>query len=140
MKTMDVPEKARLIADRVSGNASSAEIVKNYLAQRQAMMYEPQEKVVPDTPVPLRYSPQPDYGDYQYPVSTGMIQAMPIQMNAPVSVPMTGVLADEVSVPVSNLFSDEAIARRALKQRYAESGFNDKAVSKAEGEGERLAI
>lgn len=34
-----------------------------------------------------------------------------------------------------DLFSNEAIARRALKQRYAESSFNDKAVSKAGAQG-----
>lgn len=134
MKVMDVPDKARLIADRVSGNADAADIVKGFL-ERRRMVYNPPEEVRPDVTVPERYYPQPDYGDYEYPESTGMIQAMPIQRDMQISVPPTGVLADEVTVPVSDLFSDEAIARRALKQRYAESGFNDKAVSKAGAQG-----
>lgn len=95
------------------------------------LMYQPMMPVYPDVAVPERYYPEPNLGDYEYPESTGMIQAMPIQREMSVSAPPTGVLADEVSVPVSDLFSDEAKARRRLKQRYAESRFNDSAVSDA---------
>ena len=101
------------------------------LRDESPMAYEPMMPVYPDVRTPMRYYPQPNYGDYEYPASTGMVQSMPIQVNVPVSAPMTGVLADEVSVPVSDLFSDEAKARRRLKQRYAESRFNDSAVSSA---------
>lgn len=101
------------------------------LQNESPLMYQPMMPVYPDVAVPERYYPEPNLGDYEYPESTGMIQAMPIRREIPVSAPPTGVLADEVSVPVSDLFSDEAKARRRLKQRYAESRFNDSAVSGA---------
>lgn len=101
------------------------------LQDESPLMYQPMMPVYPDVAVPERYYPEPNLGDYEYPESTGMIQSMPIRLNTPASVPMTVVLADEVSVPVSDLFSDEAKARRRLKQRYAESRFNDSAVSDA---------
>ena len=100
------------------------------------LMYQPMMPVYPDVQAPLRYYPQPNYGDYEYPASTGMVQGMPIQAGYAVPVPRTGVLEEErlpvvVNEPEVDLFSDEAVARRALKQRWAESSFNDKAVSKA---------
>ena len=99
------------------------------LGQESPMMYEPMMPVYPDVQTPLRYYPQPNYGDYEYPSSTGMVQSMPIQTGyVPVS---AGVPVNDQVVPEPDLFSDEAIARRALKQRWAESSFNDKAVSKA---------
>ena len=105
------------------------------LQSESPLMYQPMMPVYPDVAVPERYYPEPNLGDYEYPESTGMIQAMPIRREMSVSAPPTGVLADEVTVPVSDLFSDEAVARRALKQRYAESSFNDRAVSKAGAQG-----
>lgn len=105
------------------------------LQDESPLMYQPMMPVYPEVAVPERYYPEPNLGDYEYPENTGMIQAMPIRREMSVSVPPTGVLADEATVPVSDLFSEDAVARRALKQRYAESGFNDKAVSKAGAQG-----
>jgi hypothetical protein len=105
------------------------------LKRESPMMYQPIIPSMPDVQIPIRYRPFPDNGDYVPPVSKGMIQDMPIQKEYTVFVAPTGVLADEVEVSTTDLFSDEAIARRALKQRWAESSFNDKAVSKAGAQG-----
>lgn len=107
------------------------------LQNESPMMYQPILPSVPDVPTPMRYEPQPHLGLYEYPASTGMAESYPVTL--PPRVPTTAlqnVSAPEVvEVPAENLFSDEMIARRALKQRYAESAFNDKAKSKAGAQG-----
>lgn len=103
------------------------------LQQESPLMYDPILPSVPDVPVPVRYEPLPHYGLYEYPTSTGMAQSYPVTI--PSRVPVVQLNTVEAAEPVSDLFSDEAIARRALKQRYAESSFDDKAVSKAGAQG-----
>ena len=107
------------------------------LQNESPLMYQPMMPINYPIETPLRFRPQPDLGDYQAPASTGMVVDYPI--NLPSRTPV--VVQDSVSAPVvveapvENLFSDEMIARRALKQRYAESAFNDKAKSKAGAQG-----
>lgn len=107
------------------------------LQNESPLMYQPMMPINYPIETPLRFRPQPDLGDYQAPESTGMIVNYPI--TAPGAYPVT-VVEDTpspvaVKAPAENLFSDEMIARRALKQRYAESAFNDKAKSKAGAQG-----
>lgn len=106
------------------------------LQDESPLMYQPILPSVPQVPVPIKYEPEPNYGDYVYPTSTGMIQKYPIQTTfAPVVQDWSETIPDEVVDNAVDLFSDEAIARRALKQRYAESAFNDKAKSHAGAQG-----
>lgn len=107
------------------------------LQNESPLMYQPMMPINYPIETPLRFRPEPDLGDYQAPASTGMIvnypislpERVPVSVQEPVSAPVV------VEVPERNLFSDEMIARRALKQRYAESAFNDKAKSKAGAQG-----
>ena len=107
------------------------------LQNESPLMYQPMMPINYPIVTPLGFRPQPDLGDYQAPASTGMMVDYPI--NLPSRTPV--VVQDSISAPVvvevpaENLFSDEMIARRALKQRYAESAFNDKAKSKAGAQG-----
>lgn len=107
------------------------------LQQESPLMYQPILPSYPDVPTPMRYEPLPHYGLYEYPSTTGMAENYPVTL--PPRVPVTAsrsVSAPEVvEVPAENLFSDEMIARRALKQRYAESAFDDKAKSHAGAQG-----
>lgn len=106
------------------------------LQRESPMMYQPMPPMYHELVPPMRFRPEPDNGDYVPPVSTGMVQGMPIGRTYLPVVPETGVLMDEMERPsVIDLFSDEAKARRALKQRYAESAFDDRAVSKAGAQG-----
>lgn len=91
------------------------------------LMYHPYQPSVPDTPIPLRYGPQPHYGLYEYPASTGLVESYPITIPGMVVAPTTS----HPEKAVEDLFSEEAMARRALKQRYAESNFDNKAKSHA---------
>lgn len=107
------------------------------LQNESPLMYQPMMPINYPIETPLRFRPQPDLGDYQAPASTGMMvdypislpERVPVSVQEPVSAPVV------VEAPVENLFSDEMVARRALKQRYAESAFNDKAKSKAGAQG-----
>ena len=106
------------------------------LQNESPMMYQPMPPMYHELVPPMRFRPEPDNGDYVPPVSTGMVQGMPIGRTYLSMVPETGVLMGEMERPsVIDLFSDEAKARRALKQRYAESAFDDRAVSKAGAQG-----
>lgn len=106
------------------------------LQNESPMMYRPMPPMYHELVPPMRFRPEPDNGNYVPPVSTGMVQVMPIGRTYLSMVPETGVLMDEMERPsVIDLFSDEAKARRALKQRYAESAFDDRAVSKAGAQG-----
>jgi hypothetical protein len=88
---------------------------------------------------PYRFRPEPDLGDYERPVETGMIQSIPVPIHNMLAAPRTGygVLAESAApvAPAVNLFSDEAKAERKLLQRYAESLLNDKASSPAGAKG-----
>ena len=97
-------------------------------------MYEPPKPYVPDVPIPDRYRPLPDNGDYVYPTSTGMLEGYPIGM---AYVPNASLVSEpDVREPaVVDLFSDEAKSRRRLKQAYAESAFRRNAQSKAGAKG-----
>ena len=132
MKTMNVPEKARAIANRVSGNADAAEMVRNYLEARR-MMYDPKPESRPDVDVPERYRPLPDNGDYEYPESGGMLTGYPIgrYYRAPEGAGIFVSGADGHP----DYFSPEMMERRAVKQRWAESGFRDNARSKVGARG-----
>ena len=107
------------------------------LQNESPLMYQPMVDINYPIETPLRFRPQPDLGDYRAPESTGMMvdypislpERVPVSVQEPVSAPVV------VEVPEQNLFSDEMVARRALKQRYAESAFNDKAKSKAGAQG-----
>ena len=107
MKTMNVPEKARAIANRVSGNADATEMVRSYLEARK-MMYEPEPETRPEVAIPERYYPEPNLGDYQYPSNTGMMQGYPIPLSygAPVSV--------DAPASVSSLDPVKDAARRIM--------------------------
>ena len=136
MKVIDTPtrERAKKIAERVSGNADSADIVKAFLERRRAMadqmIYTPEEQTVSDAVVPMRHYPEPDLGDWEYPSSTGMMASRPIGMEYDLSLPV-----DVQEQPEIDYFSPEMMERRAVKQRWAESGFRDRAVSKAGAQG-----
>ena len=132
MKTMNVPEKAQAIANRVSGNADAVEMVRNYLEARR-MMYDPKPESRPDVNVPERYRPLPDNGDYEYPESGGMLTGYPIgrYYRAPEGVGISVSGADGHP----DYFSPEMMERRAVKQRWAESGFRDNARSKVGAQG-----
>ena len=86
------------------------------LGQVSPMMYEPMMPVYPDVQTPMRYYPQPNLGDYEYPASTGMVQGMPIQTGYVAPVPQTGVLQEEALVPVvaSALDARKDAARRIM--------------------------
>ena len=138
----DDPELFRELLNKATERVAAAKkfdgggrYFRTNLRDESPMAYQPMMPVYPDVRTPMRYYPQPNYGDYEYPASTGMVQSMPIQVNVPVSAPMTGVLADEVSAPVSDLFSDEAKAKRRLMQRYVESKYDDNAGSPAGAKG-----
>ncbi len=74
--------------------------------------------------------------DVEYPSSAGMYESHPIPMSYPVDLGFDYPLAHAPSVDVAvDLFSDEAKARRRMKQRYAESAFNDSARSRAGAQG-----
>lgn len=107
------------------------------LRNEAPLMYEPMVNINYPVVSPMRFRPQPDLGDYRAPASTGMVVDYPIALpeRVPVSVQDSVSAPVVVEAPVENLFSDEMIARRALKQRYAESAFNDKAKSKAGAQG-----
>lgn len=64
----------------------------------------------------------------EYLASTGMAEGYPITTSGMVAAPVAASKPEEV---VEDLFSEEAMARRALKQRYAESNFDNKAKSHA---------
>lgn len=107
------------------------------LQNESPLMYQPMMPISYSIETPYRFRPQPDLGDYQAPASTGMVVDYPI--NLPSRTPVVvqdGISAPVVvEAPVENLFSDKMVARRALKQRYAESAFNDKAKSGAGAQG-----
>ncbi len=107
------------------------------LQNESPLMYQPILPSVPDVPTPMRYEPQPHLGLYEYPSTTGMAESYPVTLPPRVSVTVSRNVSvpEVVEAPVENLFSDEMIARRALKQRYAESAFNDKAKSNAGAQG-----
>ena len=147
-------ERIQKLAAKLAGRKDGLEIVrkmkcggKKYpgggkffrtsLPNEAPLMYEPMITI--DYPIvsPLRFRPQPDLGDYQAPASTGMAVDYPITApgEAPLVVAESTPAPVVVEAPVENLFTDEMIARRALKQRYAESAFNDKAKSKAGAQG-----
>ena len=148
------PERIQRLAARLVSRKDALEMVhqmrcggKKYpgggkffrtnLQNESPLMYVPMPPINYPIETPLRFRPQPDLGDYQVPASTGMMVDYPI--NLPSRTPV--VVQDSISAPVvvevpaENLFSDELVARRALKQRYAESAFNDKAKSKAGAQG-----
>ena len=105
------------------------------LQDESSLMYEP-HPVYQLLEPPLQFRPQPDNGDYVYPTSTGMLEKYPINTTfAPVTVDWRKTAPETIVEPEVDLFSDDAIARRALKQRYAESAFNDKAKSGAGAQG-----
>ena len=105
------------------------------LQQESPMMYQPMMPSVPDVSIPLRYEPQPHYGLYEYPSTTGLAESYPITVPREMSVSTAPLAQPVVDNVAEDLFSEEAMARRALKQRYAESAFNDKAKSKAGAQG-----
>lgn len=107
-----------------NGTARFMELLDDYAS----MLYNPYEPSVPEVRTPIRYEPQPHYGLYEYPASTGMVEAYPITTSSMVATPVVESEPEEV---VEDLFSEDAIARRALKQRYAESNFDNKAKSHA---------
>jgi hypothetical protein len=107
-----------------NGTARFIELLDDYAS----MPYQPYEPSVPEVRTPIRYEPQPHYGLYEYPASTGLVEAYPITVSGVVAAP---VVASEPEEVVEDLFSEEAMARRALKQRYAESNFDNKAKSHA---------
>lgn len=126
----------RDFAEPVEKYPDGGKFFRTNLQDESPMMYQPMPPINYPIEMPLRFRPQPDLGDYVPPVSTGMIREMPIGRMYLPTVPETGVLIDEMEIPSAmDLFSDEAVARRALKQRYAESAFNDKARSKAGAQG-----
>lgn len=108
------------------------------LQNESPLMYQPMVDINYPIETPLRFRPQPDLGDYRAPESTGMVVDYPINLpsRTPVAV-QAGVSAPVVveDEPIVDLFSDEAKARRLLRQRYAESVFDDKAVSNAGARG-----
>lgn len=116
---------------------SGGKFFRTNLQNESPLMYQPILPSVPDVPTPMRYRPQPHLGLYEYPSTTGMAESYPVTLpsRAPVTVSRSVSAPVMVEAPVENLFSDEAIARRALKQRYAESAFNDKAKSNAGAQG-----
>lgn len=148
------PERIKRLAAKMGNRKDALELVhqmrcggKKYpgggkffrtnLQQESPLMYQPILPSYPDVPIPMRYEPLPHYGLYEYPSTTGMAENYPVTLppRVPVTVSRNVSAPEVVEAPIENLFSDEAIARRALKQRYAESAFNDKAKSKAGAQG-----
>ena len=108
------------------------------LQNESPLMYQPILPSYPDVPTPMRYEPQPHLGLYEYPASTGMAESYPVTLPPRVPVAFSQSVSAPVVAeegPVSDLFSDDAKARRLLRQRYAESVFDDKAVSNAGARG-----
>lgn len=104
------------------------------------MMYEPPKPypvVVPPNDYPW-YGPtfrEFEGATLEYPSSTGMLEKYPIPTSYP---QLSGTYVESypgVAAAAVDLFSDEAKTRRKMKQRYAESAFNDKARSKAGAQG-----
>ncbi len=114
-------------------HASGGPVTNTAQYKDNSYLYNPPVNVGAPIEVPLRYEPLPHYGLYEYPTSTGMAQNYPVTILSRIPVVQSNTV--EAKEPVSDLFSDEAIARRALKQRYAESSFDDKAVSTAGAKG-----
>lgn len=148
------PERIQRLAAMMGNRSDSLELVrqmrcggKKYpgggkffrtnLQNESPLMYQPMVDINYPIETPLRFRPQPDLGDYQAPASTGMVVDYPISLPEGVPVAVSRSISAPVMVeaPVENLFSDEMIARRALKQRYAESAFDDKAKSHAGAQG-----
>lgn len=103
------------------------------------LMYTPSPEVRPNVPIPTKYVPQPDNGDYEYPSSTGMLENYPITTSV-TSSPRGFVIADEVpGAAAQAVYNDEAnkAAReeRMWRQWYAESAFNNSAKSPAGAQG-----
>ena len=148
------PERIQRLAAKMGNRKDALELVhqmrcggKKYpdggkffrtnLQNESPLMYQPMMPINYPIETPLRFRPQPDLGDYHAPESTGMMVDYPITLpeRVPVAVRESVSAPVGIEAPVENLFSDEMIARRALKQRYAESAFNDKAKSKAGAQG-----
>ena len=87
-------------------------------------MYEPAPETRPEVDIPERYYPQPNYGDYEYPVSAGMMQGYPIPVGygAPVSV--------EVPASVSALDPVKDAARRIMAVENSKGIQNARAMRK----------
>ena len=97
------------------------------------MVYQPMMPVYPDVQTPMRYYPQPNLGNYEYPASTGMVQGMPIQSGYVAPVPQTGVLQEEalpapVVVPALDARKDAARRIMAVENSKAnkEGGWDAK--------------
>lgn len=115
--------------------ADGGPVINTAQYKSDAYLYNPPINVGATIEVPLRYKPLPDYGDYEPQRTTGMIENMPIELNLESPERGYGVLIPEDNGLVEDLFSKEAKERRALKQRYAESSFNDRAKSKVGAQG-----
>lgn len=127
MKVLDANKsnRVRRIAGGIAKNRSAADIVRNYLDARRAgtaVMGNP-------TVRPLELESMPPVNPDLAPELYNMV---PLMYDIPT---VTAPFGEETQEPEIDYFSDDAIARRALKQRYAESGFRDNAVSGAGAQG-----
>lgn len=126
---------ASIIAD-YNSYAEGGPVTNTAQYKSDAYLYKPPINVGAPIEVPLKYNPLPYYGDYEPQVSSGLLTDKPISMSYIAPQNELGFLPQEDNINIRpDLFSQEAKERRALKQRYAESKFNDKAKSHAGAQG-----
>lgn len=102
---------------KIKVNSSNADFIKSYLEKRKMG-------------VPYRKAPEFDTVPPVNPdLAPELYNMYPLMYDIPT---VTLPFGEEEAI---DYFTDEAIARRALKQRYAESGFRDNAVSGAGAQG-----
>lgn len=127
MKVFNTDERVKRIADRMANDSSAVDLVRKYIEMRDSI---PMVDVSPTANIAVSPERSVEVAEpmVSVPEQTGLAGYVP---------------GDEEYVPFvpafvpegTDLFSDEAKARRRLKQMYAESGFRKNAVSKAGARG-----
>lgn len=127
MKVFNTDERVKRIADRMANDSSAVDLVRKYIEMRDSI---PMVDVSPSANIAV--SPE------------RRVEVTEPMVSVPEQAGLAGyVPGDEGYVPFvpafvpegTDLFSDEAKARRRLKQMYVESGFKKNAVSKAGARG-----
>ena len=115
--------------------ASGGPIKNDAQYKMSSLLYNPSVNVGAPIEVPFKYYPLPHYGDYEYASSNGFSDKFPVSAQFLNNIDLGFIEPEAIEEPKVNLFSEEAKAMRKVKQRYAESKFNDKAKSKVGAQG-----
>lgn len=124
MKTMDVPDRVKQIVDKAE-RTSSIDLVKDYIKNLVSLPERDRQDLISMRDLMASVSPS-EYKDYVE--QRGMMRPY---FPSPYSDEGYADLQRERAEEARKLSEAEAEERRALKQRYAESGFHNEAVSRA---------